>query len=175
MPAVLTQVVDGGHVSATQATRSLIDGATRRLDIMNPYLTDDDIIARIVAAAERGVAVRVVVSETSNNALATHALRHRYGHLLSAGVEIWELPDAVVHAKLIVADHHVQFGTLNLDAWALYRNFEIAMIVASTRVAELFEDRVFAPAIASSAPGRVRAGTLDRAAGAFASRISYFL
>ncbi len=175
MPAVITQVVDGGHVSATQATRSLIDGASRRLDIMNPYLTDDDIIARIVTAAERGVAVRVVVSETSNNALATYALRHHYDELLSAGVEVWEFPDAVVHAKLIVADDHVQFGTLNLDAWALYRNFEIAMIVTNARTAELFEERVFAPAIAGSAPGRARPGTLERAAGVLASRISHLL
>jgi cardiolipin synthase len=76
-PAVITQVVQGGHVSATQAARELIDGATRRLDIMNPYLTDDDMIGRIVAAARRGAAVRVVVSQKSNNALATHALRHR--------------------------------------------------------------------------------------------------
>ena len=33
---------------------ALIDGAESRLDIMNPYLTDGDVISRIVAAAERG-------------------------------------------------------------------------------------------------------------------------
>jgi len=175
MPAVITQVVHGGHVSATQAARTLIDGATRRLDIMNPYLTDDDMIARIIAAAERGASVRVVVSEASNNALATYALRHHYDRLSSAGVDIREIPDAVVHAKLIVADDHVQFGTLNLDAWALYRNFEVAMIVESAATAALFGERVFDPAIAHSNPGRTRPGAADRALGAFASRISYFL
>ena len=175
MPAALTQVVDGGHVSATQAARALIDGASRRLDIMNPYLTDRDMIDRIIAAARRGAAVRVVVSETSNNALATYALRHHYERLTAAGIEIWEFPDAVVHAKLIAADDHVQFGTLNLDAWALYRNFEIAMVVEDAGTADRFAEHVFAPAIEQSRPGRPRPGVGERAFGIVANGISHFL
>ena len=34
---------------------------------MNPYFTDADMVQRLVAAAQRGVKVRIVVSETSNN------------------------------------------------------------------------------------------------------------
>ena len=41
---------------------------------MNPYLTDADIIQRLIAAAERGVEVRVVVAETSNNKYAEAGL-----------------------------------------------------------------------------------------------------
>ena len=41
---------------------------------MNPYLTDDDAISRLVAAARRGVKVRIVVARKSNNALAAAAL-----------------------------------------------------------------------------------------------------
>ena len=37
---------------------------------MNPYLTDRDMLERILAAARRGVRVRLVVSATSNNAQA---------------------------------------------------------------------------------------------------------
>ena len=88
-------------------------------------------IERIRAAASRGVKVRVVVSETSNNDQATAALRHRYADLIAAGVEIWELPGTVVHAKVVVADDVVSFGTVNLDAWALYRNSEMMMIARS--------------------------------------------
>ena len=94
---------------------------------MNPYLTDRDMIERILAAARRGVKVRIVVSETSNNKQATAALKHRYADLLAAGVEIWELPGTVVHAKVVIADDVVSFGTVNLDSWALYRNSEIMM------------------------------------------------
>ena len=109
---------------------------------MNPYLTDRDMLERILAAARRGVRVRLVVSETSNNAQASAALRHRYADLIGAGVEIWELPGTVVHAKVVVADDVVSFGTVNLDSWALYRNSEIMMIARSADAVALFEEQV---------------------------------
>jgi len=43
-------------------------------------------------------------------------------------VEVWQLPGAVVHANVVVADEVVSFGTVNLDACVLYRNSEIMMI-----------------------------------------------
>ena len=130
-PIVLAQVIPGGFVAASQAVAEQIDGARERLDVMNPYLTDPDIIERMLAAARRGVKVRVVVSEKSNNFAATAALRHRYADLVAAGAEVWELPGTVVHAKVVVADDVVSFGTVNLDAWALYRNSEIMMLARS--------------------------------------------
>ncbi len=152
-PIALAQVIPGGHVAASQAIREQIDGARRRLDLMNPYVTDADMIGRIVAAARRGVAVRLVVSQTSNNAQATAALKHYYGTLADAGVELWELPDTVVHAKVVVADDVVSFGTVNLDAWALYRNSEITLLARSAKTAELLEERLFEPDIARSERG----------------------
>ena len=77
---------------------------------MNPYLTDADIIQRLIAAAKRGVHVRVVVSETSNNRYAETGLSHHYRDLIDAGVEVWEYPGAVVHAKVVVADDEVSSG-----------------------------------------------------------------
>jgi len=175
IPATITQVVHGGHVSATQAARDLIDEATHRLDVMNPYFTDADMVGRIVAAAERGVAVNVVVSQKSNNALASAALRHRYPDLLEAGVEVWEYPGAVVHAKLVVADDRAQFGTLNLDAWSLYRAFEVAMVADSAEISDRFRERIFGPAIERCEPASPPDSTGARAMGAVASRLAYFL
>ena len=153
IPIALLQVAPGGFQSATQAIRALIDHARTRLDIMNPYFTDADMIQRVIAAAKRGVKVRIVVSETSNNPQATAALKHHYGALIHAGAQIWEYPGAVVHAKLVVADDTVVFGTVNFDAWALYRNYEVAMMARSAAAATLFEERVFGPDIARSHPG----------------------
>ncbi len=91
-PIALAQVIPGGFVAASQAIREQIDGARERLDVMNPYLTDRGMVERILAAARRGVTVRVVVSKRSNNPQATAALRHRYADLLAAGVEVWSSP-----------------------------------------------------------------------------------
>ena len=161
-PVALAEVIPGGQVAATQAIREQIDQATDRLDIANAYLTDHDAIARIVEAAHRGAKVRLLVSETSNNAQASAALRHRYAELAEAGVEVWELPDTVVHAKVVVADDLVSFGTVNLDAWALYRNSEIMMIARSRELAELFEERMFEPDIARANRAEPPTGARER-------------
>jgi cardiolipin synthase A/B len=153
-PIALAQVIPGGFVAASQAIREQIDGARERLDVMNPYLTDHDVIERILAAVRRGVKTRIVISATSNNAQASAALKHRYPDLIDAGAEVWELPGTVVHAKVVVADDVVSFGTVNLDAWALYRNSEIMMIARSPETAALLEERLFEPDIANSKPGR---------------------
>jgi cardiolipin synthase A/B len=152
-PIALAQVIPGGHVAASQAIAEQIDGARERLDLMNPYVTDRGMIDRIVAAARRGVQVRLVVSKTSNNGQASAALKHRYPDLIEEGVAVWELPDTVVHAKVLVADDVVSFGTVNLDAWALYRNSEIMMIAKSPEAAALIEERLFEPDIARASPG----------------------
>jgi cardiolipin synthase len=141
---------------------------------MNPYLTDHDMLERIVGAARRGVRVRVVVSEKSNNGMATAALRHRYADLLAAGAEVWEVPGTVVHAKVVVADDVVSFGTVNLDAWALYRNSEIMMIARSPDAAALFRERLFEPDIARSVPGRPPSG-VQRLQSRLADRLAYYL
>ena len=162
MPTALVQVIPGGYVSATQATRALIDDATTRLDLMNPYLTDADMIQRLIAAAERGVDVRVVVAETSNNKYAESALSHHYRGLIDAGVEVWEYPGAVVHAKIVVADdtgavRHAQprrLGALpRLRVGTDRRGRGDGRDVRGARVR---------PDIARSAPGRPPTGVWDR-------------
>jgi cardiolipin synthase len=132
-------------------------------------------LERILAAARRGVAVRLVVSETSNNRQATAGLRHRYDDLIGAGVEIWELPGTVVHAKVVVADDVVSFGTVNLDSWALYRNSEIAMIARSPAAAALLEERLFEPDIAHSKPGEPTSGTSEKLESWLWDKLAYFL
>ena len=174
-PIALAQVIPGGHVAASQALREQITGARRRLDVMNPYVTDADMIGRILAAARRGVAVRLVVSQTSNNAQATAALKHSYRDLAEAGVELWELPGTVVHAKVVVADDVVSFGTVNLDGWALYRNNEIMMLARSAELAELLEERLFEPDIARSQRGVSPEGARERFESWLWSGLGWFL
>jgi cardiolipin synthase len=174
-PIALAQVIPGGHVAASQAIREQIDNARRRLDVMNAYITDADMIGRILAAAQRGVAVRLVVSKTSNNTQATAALKHSYGDLAEAGVELWELPGTVVHAKVVVADDVVSVGTVNLDAWALYRNSEITMLARSAETAQLVEERLFEPDIARSQRGLPPKGAGERFVSRLWSTLASFL
>jgi cardiolipin synthase len=174
-PIALAQVIPGGFVAASQAIREQIDSARERLDVMNAYLTDHDMIERMVAAARRGVKVRVVVSEKSNASQATAALKHHYADLIATGAEIWELPGTVVHAKVVISDDVVSFGTVNLDAWALYRNSEIAMIARSPQAATLMRERLFEPDIARSRRGVPPSGSRERFESWFWDKLGSFL
>ena len=68
MPAIVVGTRHTRDVSALQAIRALIDEARERIDITNPYFTEDELIDRLVAARQRGVKVRVVVAQESNSA-----------------------------------------------------------------------------------------------------------
>ncbi len=170
----LLQNIPGGFLPGTQASRALIENATTRLDIMNPYFTDPGMLDRIVDAAERGVTVRLLVSERSNNAPADAALKHEYGRLIDAGVEIWEYP-VTMHAKVTIADEAMIVGTINYDAWALYRNLEIALLFEDQAVAEMGVAQFVEPDIARSQPGEVPGGLTDRFRHWFWDKFVYFL
>ncbi len=174
-PAIVVGTRHTRDVSALQATRAMIDDARVRIDITNPYFTRDEIVDRIIAAARRGVRVRVLVAQESNSAVHSAALRHDYGRMLEAGIEIWEYPDAVVHGKVLLADDTVMFGTVNLDAWALFRAYEVGVVVADEGVADAFERELFEPDIAISRPGKAPSGMWTRVKCRLADAVSYFL
>jgi cardiolipin synthase len=170
----LLQNIPGGFVPGTQASREIIRNATTRLDVMNPYFTDPGVIDLIVDAANRGVHVRLLVSERSNNAPADAALKHQYGRMLDAGIEIWEYP-ATMHAKVTVADDDVIIGTINFDAWALYRNLEIALLFEDATVASDTVQQFIEPDIARSQPGEEPTGFGNAFKGWFWDKFTYFL
>ena len=132
-------------------------------------------IGDILAAARRGVHVRLVIADKAHaNAVTYRAFLSRYDELLAAGVEIWEYP-AVVHAKVIVSDERVLIGTLNLDAWALYRNPEMGLLFDDAVVAERMVTTLFEPDIANSVAGRPATGRFRRARNRAFARANYIL
>jgi cardiolipin synthase len=172
-PTTVLQNIPGGFVAGTQAIEAAIESSKTRLDIMNPYICDDGMIDRIVAAARRGVAVRLLVSQESNNKPAEYTLEHNYGRLLRAGVQIWEYP-AVQHAKVVVADDITIIGTINLDAWALYRNLEIALRFEGKEIADRAQTQFIDDGIAHSIPGTKPTGVWTRVRNWAWSQFAYF-
>ena len=163
-----------GWLPLTDAAVELIRTAERRLDIMNYYIGDVLVIREILEAARRGVRVRLVVADQLHaNGVTYGAFLHHYDELLAAGVEIWEYP-AVVHAKVIVSDDRALVGTLNLDAFALYRNPEMGLRFDDKVVADRFVSTLFEPDIAMSIPGRVASGRFRRARNRLFARGNYF-
>ena len=80
-----------------------------------------------------------------------------------------------VHAKVVVADDVVSFGTVNLDAWALYRNSAMMMIARSAEAAALIEERLFEPDVARSQPGEPPSGSHERFQSLFWNKLGRLL
>jgi cardiolipin synthase A/B len=80
--------------------------------------------------ARAGLDVRIVAPAFSDVQSAVYAARAAYGDLLEAGVHIFEMRDAVVHAKLaVVDDTWAVIGSSNLDRRSVVFNNEVDAVV----------------------------------------------
>lgn len=137
----------------TIATFCEIGKARRTLDIMNPYITDDSIVSALIAAAQRGIEVRLVLPAKPDKIVVAGAMRYHYQKMTMAGIEIWEYP-VVAHAKILVRDNEtVLVGSLNYDALSLHKNAELQLQIDDNNVATMFAHKVFDRDIANSTRG----------------------
>ncbi len=105
---------------------------------------------------------------------ADTALRYNFPRLLDAGVEIWEYP-VVMHAKVTVTSDTVIAGTINYDAWALYRNLEIALMFEDVALADEFASGMIDLDVEISRPGEPSDGLAFTVRGWLWDRLVYFL
>lgn len=124
----------------------LIDGARRELDVYAEVMRDPEVMAAFVAAARRGVAVRLIMSGDRDGDDDNAEER---AELAAAGVEVRLARGGLyIHAKMVLADGERAFvGSQNFTATSLDLNRELGMFLddrASVgRLARTF-DRDFA-------------------------------
>ena len=105
---------------------------------------------RSLAAARRGVDVRILVPATSNHVVADWLSRGYYGELLASGVRIFRFQDAMVHAKTATIDGQWStIGTANLDRMSMTGNYEINVeFIDASMAGEL--EKIFATDVSNS-------------------------
>ncbi len=142
---VLAQVVAssrGEHVSTAKLMFYMaIQAARERVWLENAYFAPDrQILEALVAAARRGVDVRVVVPGPNIDIpQIRRAARTNYGELLEAGVKIYEYLPTMLHTKAMVADGvWATVGTINLVTRSMKKNAEVNLVAY---------DREFAAAV----------------------------
>ena len=121
--------------------------AAKEIWIANSYfLPDERTSGLLVAAARRGVDVRVIVpSDTHNDVPATKAAgRASFGPLLEGGVKIFEYQPTMFHLKTMVVDGIFStVGSANFDERSFHLNEEINLFVYdppfAARMRERFE------------------------------------
>ena len=104
-----------------------IDRAMHRVWITQGYfIPDPEILAGLLAAAARGVDVRVIMPERSNHVIADLVARYYWAELLRGGVRLHLYQDVMVHAKTATVDGQwATIGTANIDRLSLRGNYEI--------------------------------------------------
>ena len=104
----------------------LLSQATDYAWFFTPYLMlGDDLLDAMLAAAQRGVDVRIVMPGIPDKKLIFRMSRSFYQVLLTGGVKIYEYTPGFVHAKSLVCDDRAAtVGTVNLDYRSLFLHFE---------------------------------------------------
>ena len=171
---VLDNVPGEGHHPISDAIEQALEHATDRIDIVNPYISNRAILDRLLAAAQRGVRVRIVAPGAPTPPYPAAAFRHHYERLLAAGVVILLHPQ-MAHAKVLRIDHRVFIGGCNLDDLSLYRNDELDLLFEDAGVAELVEREIFEPLVAMSVPATAATSSRERAWNAAMDRVSRWL
>ena len=119
-----------------------IQAAKTSIHIQNAYfLPDRQIRNALVAAAQRGVEVRVMVPGKHIDVPPVHlASRHHFGPLLKGGVKIYEYEPAMIHSKTLVVDGVFStIGSINLDTLSMSKNAEVSLSFYDRSFAALIE------------------------------------
>jgi len=108
-----------------------IGEAKKSVHITSAYFVpDQQIVDALVAAAKRGVDVRLVLPGVSDHGMIRYAGQAFYDQLLAGGVRIFELQIAVLHAKTAVIDSAWStIGSSNIDRRSFIHNYELNVVV----------------------------------------------
>jgi cardiolipin synthase A/B len=109
--------------NAREQLLALVRGARVSLDLYAEVLRDPEVLDALVAATERGVRVRIIISPSADFAAEVDKLA-------ASGVDIRLSRSLYIHAKLFIADDERAFvGSQNLSATSLDQNRELGIVV----------------------------------------------
>jgi phosphatidylserine/phosphatidylglycerophosphate/cardiolipin synthase-like enzyme len=136
--------VSGPLISSPETSRSallaLIESAKESLELYAEFITDSEVLEALAAAVERGVLVRLVMSEAAGESLWSE----EPGFLARAGVDVRIVDVPYIHAKLVLSDGAVAWiGSQNFTATSLDDNRELGIVLGQpanlARIAAAFE------------------------------------
>ena len=97
----------------------------------------------LLAAAQRGVRITILVQGHYDHVVPYRAARHLYGPLLAAGVHIHEYHASFMHAKVAVIDAQwVTVGSSNLDPLSLLLAREANVVARDPELARVLKLRL---------------------------------
>jgi cardiolipin synthase len=126
----------------------MFSAAKKSISLTMAYFAPhDDLIEALCNAARRGVRVRLMLPAKCDVPALMVAARSFYETLLTAGVQIYERQNVILHAKTLVIDGQISMvGSTNLDYRSIEYNLELSALVRSAefgrQMEELFDNDV---------------------------------
>lgn len=147
MPAqMFSSSPTGGSESMHLMYLMAITAASKTIDLSAAYFVPDDLTIRtIIAAAKRGVKVRLITpGPIIDSTLVKAASRERWPELMAAGVQIAEYKPTMYHVKTLIVDNLlVSVGSTNFDNRSFSINDEANLNVMdeafATQMSEIYE------------------------------------
>lgn len=148
MPAqMFSSSPTGGSESMHLMYLLAITAARHTIHLSNSYFVPDELALKaLVAAAKRGVDVRIITpGPVIDSDIVRAASRERWGELLAAGVKMAEYQPTMYHVKALVVDSLlVSVGSTNFDNRSFILNDEANLNVLDAGFAKqqeaVFED-----------------------------------
>ena len=141
----------GGSTAMYTMFLLALASARHSIHITNPYFVPDEkMINTLLAAANRGVEVVLLIPGAIDHNLVRQASRSEFGRLLENGVQIYEYRPALLHAKTMIVDGiWSTVGSTNLDYRSFSLNEELNVAIYDVGTAQRLE-RIFADDLANS-------------------------
>jgi cardiolipin synthase len=109
---------------------ALVNLATERLWIANPYIVPpQSLMDALAMAALRGVDVRIIVPNKTDNMFIGAVDEIYYERLMEFGIKIFRFNAGFLHQKVILIDNLLGVvGSANFDFRSMYINFEVTTV-----------------------------------------------
>lgn len=137
--------------SSRETILGLIDAARETLDIYAEVITDTQFVETVKSAIDRGVRVRIVMTESYGQDLLTEPV----GELVRHGAALHMLANPYIHAKLLLVDgSRALIGSQNYTSTSMDQNREVGVVISGTSNMERLQ-RVFDKDFAMGVPAGI--------------------
>ena len=124
--------------------KALLQLACQRIRVATAYFVpDDDLTERLLAAADRGVGIDILLpGPHADKRFVQLAGEREYGALLEGGVRLWNFQPSMLHAKVMTVDGCVaNIGSANLNMRSVSLDEEINVVVVDEAITTKLEEQ----------------------------------
>jgi cardiolipin synthase len=131
-----------GDAQILRAQLAAIRKATSRIYIQQPYVSDDELIAELIQARQRGVDVRVILPTRNDSGFMNSANLLATRAFLSNGIRVYGYP-GMTHVKAALYDNWAIVGSANFDKLSLRINQETNLATSDPRFVDQLQRELF--------------------------------